>query len=165
MSPERKKIFSELIKDNYITFRQELVQSVKKHKELIASRYLKPGIDENYLAYFYPSCKAEQERFLEWVRYGDMNKTVYELLDSITPRQKFVIVHIFGIDKSMEYDFKKIGRILGVSRERIRQIEVKAIKCLRIRMRQLFKRNPYCYEIFKKSAQDDEDYLVSIFSE
>lgn len=61
----------------------------------------------------------------------DLSKIVVELVDSLSERESFVISMRFGIDVSKAHTLKEIGDILGVSRERVRQVESVALRKLR----------------------------------
>ncbi|MDR3205383.1 MAG: RNA polymerase sigma factor RpoD [Deltaproteobacteria bacterium] len=63
----------------------------------------------------------------------DLNLTeqVRKALDTLTPREAEVIRLRFGIGKSTDGTLEDVGKIFGVTRERIRQIEAKAIAKLR----------------------------------
>ncbi len=50
---------------------------------------------------------------------------------SLTPKEEIVIRMRFGIAAAQEYTLEQIGRHLHITRERVRQIEVKALKKLR----------------------------------
>lgn len=54
-----------------------------------------------------------------------------ELLDTLTDREKSVIRQRFGFDDGSPKTLEEVGKYFGVSRERIRQIEVKALRKLR----------------------------------
>lgn len=58
-------------------------------------------------------------------------KTVRASLKQLTPREEAVLRARFGLDGSEEQDLAEIGRTHGVSRERIRQIELQALWKLR----------------------------------
>ncbi len=53
------------------------------------------------------------------------------VLDTLTPRQRDVIRMRFGLDDGREKSLQEIGNIFDVTRERIRQIEAKALLRLR----------------------------------
>ena len=64
----------------------------------------------------------------EEVYKKDGVRLIEEVLDSITPKQKKVLCLRFGIGVTQEYTLEEIGVVFDVTRERIRQIEGKAIR-------------------------------------
>ncbi|KAM0833107.1 hypothetical protein ACQ4PT_064473 [Festuca glaucescens] len=64
-----------------------------------------------------------------------MKKDVHQALDTLSPRERQVIKLRFGIDDRRIRTLQEIGNIMGVSRERIRQIESGAFRKLRVRKR------------------------------
>lgn len=67
----------------------------------------------------------------ESVASTDLKKRVREILKSLTPREEKVLKMRFGIDIGSEHTLEEVGYDFGVTRERIRQIEVKALRKLR----------------------------------
>ena len=67
----------------------------------------------------------------ETVANSDLKERVREVLKTLTPREEKVLKMRFGIDVASEHTLEEVGRDFSVTRERIRQIEVKAIKKLR----------------------------------
>jgi len=65
------------------------------------------------------------------VASNDLKEKVREVLKSLTPREEKVLKMRFGIDVASEHTLEEVGKDFSVTRERIRQIEVKAIKKLR----------------------------------
>lgn len=61
----------------------------------------------------------------------DLVRTVQRCLDGLTPRESKVLTMRFGLDRDREYTFEQIGQMYGVTKERIRQIEAKALRKLR----------------------------------
>jgi RNA polymerase primary sigma factor len=47
--------------------------------------------------------------------------------EALTSRERFVLVKRFGLDGNPPYTLQAIGTRMGVSRERVRQIAVKAL--------------------------------------
>jgi len=60
-----------------------------------------------------------------------MHGVIKELLDSLTPREAKVIRMRFGMDMASEQTLEEVGNQFDVTRERIRQIEAKALRKLR----------------------------------
>ncbi|MFO1423215.1 MAG: sigma-70 family RNA polymerase sigma factor [Candidatus Competibacteraceae bacterium] len=60
----------------------------------------------------------------------DLYETVQKLLGDIKPREAEIIRRRFGIDQLSEQTLEEIGQQFDVTRERIRQIEAKALKKL-----------------------------------
>jgi RNA polymerase primary sigma factor len=53
------------------------------------------------------------------------------MLSTLTPREERVLRMRFGIGERVDHTLEEIGQRLAVTRERIRQIEAKAIRKLR----------------------------------
>lgn len=71
---------------------------------------------------------------------------VQELLETLNDREKEVISLRFGLGKDRTYTLEEIGESLGITRERVRQIESKAMEKLRKRLCSK-KKNPECINI------------------
>ncbi|WP_334782812.1 sigma factor-like helix-turn-helix DNA-binding protein [Nostoc sp.] len=56
---------------------------------------------------------------------------VYFILTPLTPIQRQVLTLSFGLENDQHLNLAQIGQQLNLSRERIRQIQVKAINILR----------------------------------
>jgi RNA polymerase primary sigma factor len=56
---------------------------------------------------------------------------VEDILDSLTPRERRVLQHRFGLIDGRQRTLEEIGKRFGVTRERIRQIEANALRKLR----------------------------------
>ena len=60
-----------------------------------------------------------------------MTIAVREILDILTPREAKILVMRFGIGTHTEHTLEQVSTQFGVTRERIRQIEAKALRKLR----------------------------------
>ena len=58
-------------------------------------------------------------------------ETVRDVLDGLTPREAKVLRMRFGIDMNTDHTLEEVGKQFDVTRERIRQIEAKALRKLR----------------------------------
>lgn len=59
-------------------------------------------------------------------------ENVASILDTLSPRERRVLILRFGIDDGRVWTLEEIGKEFGVTRERIRQIERKALRKLRL---------------------------------
>jgi RNA polymerase primary sigma factor len=62
---------------------------------------------------------------------NDLNKQTRELLNSLSVREQRVLQKRFGIGEKSEHTLEEIGKEFNVTRERIRQIEAKALQKLK----------------------------------
>lgn len=65
------------------------------------------------------------------VANNDLKERVREVLKTLAPREEKVLKMRFGIDVASEHTLEEVGKDFSVTRERIRQIEVKALRKLR----------------------------------
>jgi RNA polymerase primary sigma factor len=63
--------------------------------------------------------------------HNSMHEVVKEVLDSLTPREAKVLRMRFGVEMSTDHTLEEVGKQFDVTRERIRQIEAKALRKLR----------------------------------
>jgi RNA polymerase primary sigma factor len=63
--------------------------------------------------------------------HASMRDVVKDVLDSLTPREAKVLRMRFGVEMSTDHTLEEVGKQFDVTRERIRQIEAKALRKLR----------------------------------
>ena len=61
----------------------------------------------------------------------NLKEQTSELLNSLSPREELVLRMRFGVGEGSEHTLEEVGRSFNVTRERIRQIEAKALSKLR----------------------------------
>jgi len=66
-----------------------------------------------------PYAHAERNKITEYI---------LKILQTLTPREEKVIRMRFGIDADRDHTLEEVGRHLSITRERVRQIEVKALR-------------------------------------
>jgi RNA polymerase primary sigma factor len=67
--------------------------------------------------------------------FESMKKEVQMLLSSLKPREAMVLTMYFGIDRDRSMSLGEIGDILGIGRERVRQIRDKSLRRLNSHIR------------------------------
>jgi RNA polymerase primary sigma factor len=73
----------------------------------------------------------EAERPEEQVEERLLAEQIERALDTLTPRDARVVRLYFGLDGGREHTLEEIGNMLGVTRERVRQLRDRALKRLR----------------------------------
>ena len=68
---------------------------------------------------------------LQNVENENLKQVIHEVLASLSPREAKVLMLRYGIDTNTEHTLEELGRQFVVTRERIRQIEAKALRKLR----------------------------------
>ncbi len=94
-----------------------------KHAELVNEGYSFMPIEEGVA--------KNEDTFNDETDIFDSKQIVDDLLKFLTLRERQVISLRFGLDNDEEKTLEEVGKILGVTRERIRQIADKALKKIR----------------------------------
>ncbi len=117
--------------------RSEKVQQLLQMPRHPVSLETPVGNEDSYLADFIEDEKVEHPD--EEAAQSELLERVDEVLSDLSEREEQVIRLRFGIDDGYAHTLDQIGRAFGVSRERIRQIEERALNKLRhpIRVRRL----------------------------
>lgn len=98
--------------------------------------------DDSSLGDFIPD--SETQNPLEYTQDRSFREEINEVLQTLTPREEKVIRLRYGLDDNKARTLEEVGREFGVTRERIRQIEAKAIRRLRhpTRIKRLLQHRP-----------------------
>ena len=60
-----------------------------------------------------------------------LRKEIYKALDTLSERERMVLILRFGLEDGKSRTLEEVGEVFNVTRERIRQIEAKALRKLR----------------------------------
>ena len=85
--------------------------------------------DDSHLGDFLEDTQTELPS--EAIHNNSMQETVRQVLDSLSPREAKVLRMRFGIEMQSDHTLEEVGKQFDVTRERIRQIETKALRKLR----------------------------------
>jgi len=69
------------------------------------------------------------------ILHGDLSDQIDKLLSELSDREREVLLYRFGFHDGRTYALEYVGKIYGLTRERIRQIEAKALRKLQRRAR------------------------------
>lgn len=85
--------------------------------------------DDSHLGDFIEDTAIESP--LDAATISGLREVTREVLSSLTPREAKVLRMRFGIDMNTDHTLEEVGKQFDVTRERIRQIEAKALRKLR----------------------------------
>lgn len=124
----REPSYAELAKELNLD-EKKIKNIIKISKEPVSLQTPVGDSDDTYLQDF-----IEDENDytpVDAVVNDDLKEKVREILKTLTPREEKVLKMRFGIDVASEHTLEEVGKDFSVTRERIRQIEVKALRKLR----------------------------------
>jgi RNA polymerase primary sigma factor len=85
--------------------------------------------EDSNLGDFIEDIKAKNPN--DMITYYKLREHTRDILDTLSPREASVLRLRFGIDCDSDHTLEEVGKIFNVTRERIRQIEAKALRKLR----------------------------------
>jgi RNA polymerase primary sigma factor len=85
--------------------------------------------EDSYLGDFIEDKKVVSPS--EAVVHLNLSEQTRKVLATLTPREEKVLKMRFGIDEKADHTLEEVGQNFDVTRERIRQIEAKALRKLR----------------------------------
>lgn len=97
---------------------------------------LRSGLsDEEIMKYILPYLEVlddlEAEDYIEATLQSTMQEHVENALGTLSYRERYVLELRYGLVDSQERTLEEVGGMLNVTRERVRQIEAKALRKLR----------------------------------
>ncbi|MCL2022041.1 MAG: RNA polymerase sigma factor RpoD [Betaproteobacteria bacterium] len=109
---------------------EEKVRKIMKiSKEPISMETPIGDDDDSHLGDFIEDSTTQSPS--EAILQADLQEVIAEILDTLTQREAKVLRLRFGIEMSTDHTLEEVGKQFDVTRERIRQIEAKALRKLR----------------------------------
>lgn len=131
----RKPTDEEIAKEMEIPL--DRIEEIKKVKQTPASLSTPIGEEaDNVLEDIIPDDLSMSPTQFATNEY--LKKQLKEVLDSLQDRERKVLALRFGLEDGVARTLEEVGREFGVTRERIRQIEAKAIRRLKERAKEKF---------------------------
>jgi RNA polymerase primary sigma factor len=124
----REPTYAELAKELNLD-EKKVKNIIKISKEPISLETPVGDSEDAFIKDFIPNDKDFSPA--DTVANSDLKERVREVLKSLAPREEKVLKMRFGIDVASEHTLEEVGKDFSVTRERIRQIEVKALRKLR----------------------------------
>ncbi len=85
--------------------------------------------DDSHLGDFIPDDDVQAPA--DAAAYELLKEQLKDVLDTLSDREENVLRLRFGLDDGRTRTLEEVGKVFGVTRERIRQIEAKALRKLR----------------------------------
>jgi RNA polymerase primary sigma factor len=114
----------------------EMKVTVSKIKEILSANRLPVSLDtpygedaDNSLAELIEDISTSRPE--DTTEANLMSDNIRNILSMLTPRERDILVLRFGLNDGKPKTLEQVGRLVGITRERTRQIELKALRSLR----------------------------------
>lgn len=145
LESKNQKITIEALAKTSDSTLEQVVRVIKSDQIIISIEDIEPEIDCGI-----PSSISMESNLPppdKWSFDCDLKNAIALMLKDLTPREALVIRLRFGLDQKQEMTLEEVGKQFDVTRERIRQIEAKAIRKLKFPLRNEILRPFVDYEI------------------
>ena len=109
----------------------KILDILKREKNVVSLDTPIKEDEDSSLAEFIPSDANFDDVVMHEVEQHNLREKIEELLTGLNDQEQKVLRMRFGLDDDAPRTLEEIGKVFGVTRERIRQIEAKAIRKLR----------------------------------
>lgn len=110
---------------------EKVIDILKREKNVVSLDTPIKEDEDSSLVEFIPSNENFDDVVIHEVEQNNLKEKIEEILTDLSDQEQRVLRMRFGIDDDTPKTLEEIGKIFGVTRERIRQIEAKAIRKLR----------------------------------
>lgn len=137
---EQIKIIEKIVSKHYYIGDYEIIKLINNSTSLSYGEAANALVvlklkENNYLYDFFETLDEinimSNDNVEEQVENNLQTEKIFAVLESLTDREKDVICMRYGLISGCEYTLEEIGNKMNVTRERIRQIEAKALRKLR----------------------------------
>lgn len=109
----------------------KVIEILKRDKNVVSLDTPIKEDEDSSLVEFIPSDANFSDVVMHEVEQHNLKEKINELLTGLSEQEQKVLRMRFGLDDDDPKTLEEIGKVFGVTRERIRQIEAKAIRKLR----------------------------------
>ncbi len=109
----------------------KIIEILKRDKNVVSLDTPIKEDEDSSLVEFIPSDANLDDVVIHEVEQKNLREKIDELLTGLNDQEQRVLRMRFGLDDDDPKTLEEIGKVFGVTRERIRQIEAKAIRKLR----------------------------------
>lgn len=109
----------------------KILEILKRDKNVVSLDTPIKEDEDSSLVEFIPSDANLDDVVIHEVEQKNLREKIEELLTGLNDQEQKVLRMRFGLDDDDPKTLEEIGKVFGVTRERIRQIEAKAIRKLR----------------------------------
>jgi len=130
--PDRHEIAAalDLPVDKVNTIEYALMMKMESFDEQPTAEMVQPGLDDEPLSY--ADIVEDGDASLdEWIEKADLRVQVQAALGQLNPRAQEIIAMRYGLYDDQVHTLEEVGKMFGLTRERIRQIEATTIDRLR----------------------------------
>lgn len=133
--------------------------------EELRQAYYYHGYKEDSMLPEFPCLPYEEEPTIdpdEELCKAQLAEHVKEMLDTLTPRESKVLRMRFGIELDADHTLEEVGKALYVTKERIRQIEAKALRKMKRPERSEILRQIWMPEDYYQTTEEKRLEILSI---
>ena len=133
--------------------------------EELRQAYYYYGYKEDSMLPEFPCLPYEEETYSDSedeIYKKELAEHIRDMLDTLTPREAKVIRMRFGVELPSDYTFEEIGKKFDLTKERIRQIEVRALRKMKHPARSEILRQIWMPEEYYETTEEKKRGLLKL---